>query len=124
VPRLCEFYPGICLATEEKALKNLSEGRKNISQVKKNLSQYSINITKNTHTLQSPHKYTHITKPTSPTPSLTSALDGVGDQRHAWTALPPAKTRYRLNGRVGGPQGRSGRVRKIAPSPEFDPRTV
>ena len=24
VPRLCEFYPGICLTTEEKARKNLS----------------------------------------------------------------------------------------------------
>jgi len=26
VPRLCGFYPGICLTTEEKACKNLSEG--------------------------------------------------------------------------------------------------
>jgi len=26
VPRLCEFYPGICLTTEEKAQKNLSQG--------------------------------------------------------------------------------------------------
>jgi hypothetical protein len=26
VPRLCELYPGICLATEEKAWKNLSQG--------------------------------------------------------------------------------------------------
>ena len=26
VPRLCEFYPGICLTTEEKARKNLSQG--------------------------------------------------------------------------------------------------
>jgi len=25
VPRLCEFYPGICLTTEEKARKNLSQ---------------------------------------------------------------------------------------------------
>ena len=24
VPRLCEFYPGICLTTEEKARENLS----------------------------------------------------------------------------------------------------
>ena len=28
MPRLCEFYPGICLTTEEKARKNLSQGRK------------------------------------------------------------------------------------------------
>ena len=26
VPRLCGFYPGICLTTEEKAGKNLSQG--------------------------------------------------------------------------------------------------
>jgi hypothetical protein len=26
VPRLCEVYLGICLATEEKARKNLSQG--------------------------------------------------------------------------------------------------
>jgi len=26
VPRLCELYPGICLATEEKAWINLSQG--------------------------------------------------------------------------------------------------
>jgi hypothetical protein len=28
VPRLCEFYSGICLTTEEKAQKNLSQGKK------------------------------------------------------------------------------------------------
>jgi len=38
-PRLCEFYRGICLTTEEEARKNLSQGKKNLSQVKKNLSQ-------------------------------------------------------------------------------------
>jgi len=26
VPRLCGFYPGICLTTEEKARENLSHG--------------------------------------------------------------------------------------------------
>ena len=26
VPRLCNVYPGICLTTEEKARKNLSQG--------------------------------------------------------------------------------------------------
>ena len=40
---------------------------------------------------------------------------GVGGQRHAPAALPPGKTRYRLYRRLGGPQGRSGRVRKIPP---------
>jgi hypothetical protein len=37
VPHLCEFYLGICLTTEEKARKNLSQGKKNLRQVKKNL---------------------------------------------------------------------------------------
>jgi hypothetical protein len=32
VPRLCEFYPGICLTTEEKAWNNLSQGKKNLIQ--------------------------------------------------------------------------------------------
>ena len=44
VPRLYEFYPGICLTTEEKARKNLSQGKKNLSQVKKNLSQDKKNL--------------------------------------------------------------------------------
>jgi hypothetical protein len=30
VPRLGEFYPGICLTTEEKARKNLSKGGRTI----------------------------------------------------------------------------------------------
>ena len=39
-------------------------------------------------------------------------MDG---HRHALAALPPGKTRYPLYRRLGGPQGRSGRVRKISP---------
>jgi len=46
VPGLCEIYPGICLTTEEKVWKNLSQGnktsvrvRKTLNQVKENLSQ-------------------------------------------------------------------------------------
>ena len=60
----------------------------------------------------------------SSTHSLTSALDEVGGQRHAPAALPPGKTRYPMYRRLGGTQGRSGRVRKISPPPAFDPRTV
>ena len=56
--------------------------------------------------------------------SLTSALDGVSGQRQAPAALPLGKTRYTLYRRLGGPQGRSERVRKILPPPGFDPRTV
>jgi hypothetical protein len=61
VPRLCEFYPGICLATEEKARKNLSEGRKNLSQSTVYILPKQPHITKpsQTHTLQTPHIHTH-----------------------------------------------------------------
>jgi hypothetical protein len=48
----------------------------------------------------------------------------MGDQRHAPLALPPAKTRYPLYRRLGWPQGRSARVRKISPPPGFDLRIV
>jgi hypothetical protein len=56
---------------------------------------------------------------------LTSALDGVG-----WSKLRPGrftprkKTRYPFYRKLGGPQGRSGRVRKTLPPPEFDPPIV
>jgi hypothetical protein len=61
----------------------------------------------------------------SSTLSLTSALDGV-----EWLTPRPGsftawkKTRYPFYRRLGGPQGRSGRKRKISPPPRFDPRTV
>jgi hypothetical protein len=48
----------------------------------------------------------------------------VGGQRHAPATLPPGNTLYPLYRRLGGPQGRSRRVRKISPLPGFDPRTV
>jgi len=56
---------------------------------------------------------------------MTTALEG-GE----WSAsrpgrsLPPGKSRYPLYRRLGGPQGRSGQVRKISPPPGFNPRTV
>jgi hypothetical protein len=50
----------------------------------------------------------------------TTALEGVRGQRHAPAALPPEKTRYPLYWRLGGPQGRSGQVRKISPPPGFN----
>ena len=49
---------------------------------------------------------------------------GVGGQRHSQAALLPGKNRYPLYRRLGGPQGRSGRMRKISPPPEFFLRTV
>ena len=48
----------------------------------------------------------------------------MGGQRHAQAALPPGKTRYQLYRRMGGPQGRSGRVWKISLPPGFDPRNL
>ena len=55
----------------------------------------------------------------------TLVLDGgVGGQRHAPAALPPGKTRYPFYRKLGGPQGGSGRERKISSPPGFDPRTV
>ena len=49
---------------------------------------------------------------------------GLGGQHHAPAALPPGKTRYPLYRRLGGPQDRAGRARKISLLPGFDPRTV
>jgi hypothetical protein len=40
-------------------------------------------------------------------------------QRHAPAALPPGMTRYPLYRRLGGPQGRSGRVLKTSPPTEI-----
>jgi len=53
----------------------------------------------------------------------TSALEG-----SRWTAprpgrFTPEKDSVPIYRRLGGPQGRSGRVRKISPTPGFDPRT-
>ena len=56
--------------------------------------------------------------------SLTSALDGVGGQRHRPAAFRRRKRpgTHFIGGWMG-PQGRSGRVRKISPSPGLDHRT-
>jgi len=52
VPRLCEFYPGICLTAEEKALKNLSQGKKNLSQSTVYILSKHPHTHTHTHTLQ------------------------------------------------------------------------
>jgi len=46
-----------------------------------------------------------------------------GSASHPGRSLPLGKTRYSLYRRLGGPQGRSGQVRKITPPPGFDPQT-
>ena len=48
----------------------------------------------------------------------------VGGQRQAPAALSPGKTAYPLYRRLGRPQDRSGRARKILDPPEFHPQTV
>jgi hypothetical protein len=56
---------------------------------------------------------------------MTTALErGEGSAPRLGRSLPPGKTRYPLYKWLGGPQGRSGQVRKISPLPELDPRTV
>jgi rRNA maturation protein Nop10 len=61
----------------------------------------------------------------SSTLSLTSALDGGGWSTPRPGRFTPGKeSRYPLYRRLGWPQGRSGRVRKISLPPGFDLRTV
>ena len=53
---------------------------------------------------------------------LPTVLEGgEGSASRPGRCLPPGKTRYPLYRRMGGPQGRSGQVRKISPPPGFDP---
>jgi hypothetical protein len=63
VPRLCEFYRGICLTTEEKHGKTSVRVRKTSVRLRKPQSQYTIHITK-TLTHYKTLTNTHITKPT------------------------------------------------------------
>jgi hypothetical protein len=57
--------------------------------------------------------------------SMTTALEGVeGSASCPGRSLPLGKTRCPMYRRLGGPEGRSGQVRKISPPPGFDPRTV
>jgi hypothetical protein len=48
----CEFYPGICLTTEEKA-------RKTSVRVRKTSVKIQYTYYQNTHILQNPHTHTH-----------------------------------------------------------------
>ena len=60
----------------------------------------------------------------SSTLSLTSALYAGGRLTPRPDRFTPGKeTRYLLYRRLGGPQGRCGRVREISPQPGFDPWT-
>ena len=57
MPYPCEVYPGICLTTEEKARKNLSQGsrRMPVGMMKTEYTQQSIHNNKNTKTTISIH---------------------------------------------------------------------
>ena len=56
---------------------------------------------------------------------MTTALEGSeGSASRPSRSLSPGKTRYPLYRRLGGPQDRSGQVRKISPPPGYDPRTI
>jgi hypothetical protein len=56
---------------------------------------------------------------------MTTALEGgEGSASRPDRSLPSGKCRYPLYRRLGGPQGRSGQVRKISSPPGFDPRTA
>ena len=56
---------------------------------------------------------------------MTTALEGgEGSASRPGRSLPPGKTRCPLYRRVGGPQGRSGQVRKISTPLGFNPQTV
>ena len=50
VPRLCELYTGICLTTEEKAWKNLSQGSRRVpvGTIKTEYTEQHIHNNKNT----------------------------------------------------------------------------
>jgi hypothetical protein len=57
-------------------------------------------------------------------PFAFSALERGGYSAQAPAALPPGKTRYPLYRKLGGPQGRSGRVRKLSPPSGLESQTV
>jgi len=50
MPRLCELYPGICLTTEEKARKSLSQDSRRVpvGMMKTEYTEQSIHNNKNT----------------------------------------------------------------------------
>ena len=57
----------------------------------------------------------------SPTLPSTSALEGLGGQRHGPTALPPGKTRYPLYRRLGSPKASLDGCGKPRPHRDSNP---
>ena len=62
MPRLCQFYPGICLTTDGKTSEKLCKCKKNLSQCTVYILPKHSHITKATHTSHAhthTHKHTH-----------------------------------------------------------------
>jgi hypothetical protein len=59
VPRLCEFYPDICLTSEEKHEKISVRIRKTSVSVRKTSVRVQYTFYQNTHTLINLHTHTH-----------------------------------------------------------------
>ena len=95
VPCVCEFYPGICLTTEEKARKNLSQVKKNLSPSTGYILPKHPHITKHTHTT---YPYTHTPPPThTHTHTHTQTHNTILEKRKL---LPVPGIEYRVFGRV------------------------
>jgi len=88
------------------------ESSQNTETVGKKVSKERVFFTAVTF---APEQATKVERGSSYTLSSTSALDGMGCQRHAPTALPLWKTRCPLNMRLCGTPSRSGQVRQNSP---------
>ena len=97
MPRLCKFYPGICLTNEEKARKTLNQGKKNLSQGKKTSVRVQYTYYQNTHALQNLHTHTHTHSPTlththAPTHTHTHTPPPTHTHTHTHTHTPHTPT--------------------------------
>ena len=68
VPRLCGLYPGICLTTEEKARKNLSQGSRRVPAGTMKIYKHTIRIHRHSNKkyinygIKQEHNHTYIDK--------------------------------------------------------------
>ena len=66
-----------------------------------------------------------IAKSQSGSRDIVTLFFNLGSRWGGWSRPRPGReTLYTFYRRLGGPQGRSGRVRKMSLPPGFDPRTV
>ena len=97
--RLCEFYPGICLTTEEKAWKNLSQGKKNLSQctvyiVNKNV-QHNATVCRHLFTAESHYMFRVSQHPSSGALKTVTATSGIGHNTGTATSFQRGLIRNR-----------------------------